>query len=205
MATIFHPKGGGQPSDTGLLRGAGYTMQVKKALRAGDHVVLYGKSDSSPSEGPCLQEVDGGRRLLFMRRHTAAHLFDGVLKATTGTSYEPLDSWLGDETYVAYRGDRPSDEALKSAEALANRTIAEGRPIEAVVVRADELQGMRHFWESVLQDLSEVRLVRIVGFDPIPCGGTHVRDLKEVGGVKVIGVEDTPEGFKVLFDVFQPV
>jgi Ser-tRNA(Ala) deacylase AlaX len=42
-STIFHPKGGGQPSDTGSLKGEGFTMQVRKALKSGDHVVLYGK------------------------------------------------------------------------------------------------------------------------------------------------------------------
>jgi alanyl-tRNA synthetase len=200
-STIFHPKGGGQPSDTGSLEGAGFKMKVKKALKAGDHVVLYGKCTGEPSEGPCTQEICWDERYLFMRRHAAAHLFDGVLTSVWGRAFEPLDSWLGEDPYVGYEGDLPSEGVVAKAEEEANRAISEGRGVTVELVKADEISGLRSFWSSVLQDQEIVRLVRIDGYDPIPCAGTHVRNLKEVGGLKVTSTEKTPEGFRVHFDV----
>jgi alanyl-tRNA synthetase len=200
-STIFHPKGGGQPSDTGSLEGEGFSMQVKKALKSGDHVVLYGRCTRAPSEGPCRQEIDWEKRLLYMRRHAAAHLFDGVLAKVSGRAFEPLDSWLGDDAYVAYQGDPPEDDTVTRAENEANRAIAEGRGIKVEVVKSEDLSGLRHFWSSVLQDQNEIRLVTVEGFEPIPCAGTHVRNLKEIVGVKVKSTERTPDGFRIHFDV----
>ena len=200
-STIFHPKGGGQPSDTGSLEGDGFTMQVKKALKTGYHVVLYGRCTGMPSEGPCRQEIEWDKRLLYMRRHAAAHLFDGVLAQVSGRAFEPLDSWLGEDAYVAYRGDFPGDETGTRAEKEANRAIAEGRAVNVEIVKPEMLSGLRHFWSSVLQDQKEIRLVTVEGFEPIPCAGTHVRNTKEIGGVKVSSTESTPDGFRIHFDV----
>jgi alanyl-tRNA synthetase len=200
-STIFHPKGGGQPSDVGTVAGEGFTMQVKKALKAGDHVVLYGKCAGTPSPGAATQTIDGERRRLYMRRHAAAHLFDGVLTKAAGRAFEPLDSWLGDDPYVGYQGEPPGEEVMKTAENLANQAIAEGRDVEVHVVQAGDLSGYRHFWASVLQDQLEFRLVTIKGFDPIPCGGTHVKSLSEVKAIRVSSIERTPDGFRIHFEV----
>jgi alanyl-tRNA synthetase len=200
-STIFHPKGGGQPSDTGTLKGEAFTMQVKKALKAGDHVILYGKCARAPTEGPCTQELEWGRRLLYMRRHTAAHLFDGVLAQATSKSYEPLDSWLGDDAYVAYRGEPPDEAIMARLAEAANGAISEGRAVTIDVVKPENLTGLRQFWSDALQGQREIRLVRVKGFDPIPCAGTHVKNLKDVRGVRIIATERTTEGFRIHFDV----
>jgi alanyl-tRNA synthetase len=200
-STIFHPKGGGQPSDTGSVKGEGFSMQVKKALKSGDHVVLYGRVAGPPSEGPCTQEIDWDRRFLYMKRHAAAHLFDGVLAKVSGRAFEPLDSWLGDDSYVAYQGEAPGDDTVTRAEKEANRVIKEGRGVNVQVVKAEELSGLRHFWSSVLQDQKEIRLVTVEGFEPIPCAGTHVKNISEIIEVKVSSTESTADGFKIHFEV----
>jgi alanyl-tRNA synthetase len=199
--TIFHPKDGGQPSDVGSVVGPGYVFRVKKAMKAQGHVVLYGKSEGRPAQGSCLQKVDGEKRRLYMRRHTAAHLLDGVLEEVTGRSLEPTDSWLGEPCYVSYMGERPSEETVKAAERRANAVIAGGRKVETYVVKPSELKELRQFWRPALEGLSEVRLVRIAGYEPIPCGGTHVKDLVEVVGVSLRAVQDLGGAFRLHFDV----
>ncbi len=200
-SSIFHPKGGGQPSDTGVVEGEGFTFRVKKALKGGDHVILYGKCDGTPALGPCREALDWDQRYLYMRRHAAAHLFDGVLAEVTGQVFEPLDSWLGDGSYVAYRGEAPDERKMKNVEVEANRAISEGRPLSIQVVRSEDLSDVRTFWSSVLQNEEKIRLVTIQGYRPIPCAGTHVRNLMEVKGLKVLSTEVTADGFKVHFDV----
>src|SRR5438093_9582414 len=41
--TIFYPKGGGQPSDKGIMAGAGFKLQVKKVMQSGSVIVHWGK------------------------------------------------------------------------------------------------------------------------------------------------------------------
>ena len=200
-STIFHPKGGGQPSDTGVVEGERFTFHVKKALKGGNHVILYGKCTGTPALGPCREELDWDQRYLYMRRHAAAHLFDGVLAEVTGQIFEPLDSWLGDDSYVAYRGDPPDERKMENVEVEANRAISEGRPLSVQIASTEDLSDIRTFWSSVLQTEEKIRLVTIQGYGPIPCAGTHVRNLNEVKALKLLSTEATADGFKVHFDV----
>jgi Ser-tRNA(Ala) deacylase AlaX len=48
-----------------------------------------------------------------------------------------------------------------------------------------------------------MRIVTIEGCKPIPCGGTHVRNTKEIGEFEFQKVEKTPDGtdFRMYFRV----
>jgi Ser-tRNA(Ala) deacylase AlaX len=53
-----------------------------------------------------------------------------------------------------------------------------------------------------LPDLDEVRTVTIEGCDPIPCGGTHVADIKEITKLTVTRAEEMPDqNFRLHFQV----
>lgn len=202
--TIFHPKGGGQPSDKGLLLGAGFRLEVRKAMLSGAVVVHWGKLlDGSPEPGPVKAEVDWDWRYLLMRRHSAAHLLDHSLAQVIGRDVETLDSWLGEPCYVAYRGDPPSQDQLAQVEKVENETIIRGGRIEAREVAADELH--HSFSDSPnlyrLPSLKQLRIVTIQGCRPIACGGTHIRDISEVKSITVKRSEKIPDGFRIHFDL----
>ena len=202
--TIFHPKGGGQPSDKGFLQGANFRLEVRKAMFSGAVVVHWGKLlDGSLEPGPVRVEVDWDWRYLLMRRHSAAHLLDHSLAQVIGRDVETLDSWLGDPCYVAYKGDPPSQDQLAQIEKVENETIMRGGIIEAREVAAGAVH--QSFSDSPnfdrLPSLKQLRLVTIEGCRPIACGGTHLRDISEVRGIKVKGLEKVPEGFRIHFDL----
>jgi alanyl-tRNA synthetase len=203
--TIFHPKGGGQPSDKGLLLGVGFSVEVRKAMFSGPVVVHWGRLlDGAPEPGPVKAELDWEWRYLLMRRHSAAHLLDHSLAQVVGREVETLDSWLGDSCYVAYKGDPPSQEQLAQIEKVENETITRGGRIEAREVAADEVHCS--FSDSPnfdrLPSLKQLRLVTIQGCRPIACGGTHLRNISEAKGIKIKGLENVPEGFRIHYDVF---
>jgi Ser-tRNA(Ala) deacylase AlaX len=53
-----------------------------------------------------------------------------------------------------------------------------------------------------LPDLDEVRIVTVEGCEPIPCGGTHVANIKEIGKLSGLRAEEMPEGtFRLHFSV----
>ncbi len=202
--TIFHPKGGGQPSDKGFLQGSGFRLEVRKAMFSGAIVVHWGKLlDGSPELGPVKADVDWDWRYLLMRRHSAAHLLDHSLAQVIGRDVETVDSWLGEPCYVAYRGDAPSQDQLVQIEKVENETIIRGGRIEAREVAADEVH--HSFSDSPnldrLPSLKQLRLVTIEGCRPIACGGTHLRDISEAKGIKVKRLEKIPEGFRIHFDL----
>ena len=184
--TIFHPKGGGQPSDRGLIRSHDYEVTVKKAIHYKGVVVLWTKLvRGSPVEGEAVCVLDWPYRHLVMRRHTAAHLLDHCLAEVVGTRVQTTDSWLDDPCYVGYAGDVPSEEALRGTEALANQMISKGASVTIRFLSSEEAKRLLHNAPNYerLPELPEIRTVTIDGCKPIPCGGTHVNNLLEVGGI----------------------
>ena len=104
--TLFHPKGGGQPSDRGTIRSDKFEVNVKKALYCQGVVVHWAKVIcGEPVVGPVTCEIDWALRHLVMRRHTAAHLLDHCLALETSRRVETTDSWLGDPCYLGYAGN----------------------------------------------------------------------------------------------------
>jgi alanyl-tRNA synthetase len=186
--TIFHPKGGGQPSDRGTIHSPEYELQVKKALYHNGVVVHWGRLvRGTPIEGESTCELDWTFRYLVMRRHTAAHLLDHCLAETTGARVQTTDSWLDEPCYVGYAGNAPSPQALRKAEVLANALISHGGVVRVAFMTPDEakelLQNAPNY--ERLPDLSEIRTVTIQGCQAIPCGGTHVANLTEIRGIHV--------------------
>jgi alanyl-tRNA synthetase len=203
--TIFHPKGGGQPSDRGRMTSTGFVLEIKKAIHHQGVVIHWGKILSgTPSTGPVSCELDWHYRYLIMRRHTAAHLLDHCLGKATLTRVETTDSWLDEPCYVGYKGNAPDSSHLTRAQDLAQKMIAAGAQVKIEFLSPEQskqvLQNAPNF--ERLPDLQEIRIVTIDGCDPIPCGGTHVSDIKEIRKMSILKAEQMPDStFRVHFAV----
>jgi alanyl-tRNA synthetase len=203
--TIFHPKGGGQPSDRGTIRSTEFSLEIKKAIHYQGVVVHWGKIvNGTPSLGPVSCELDWAYRYLVMRRHTAAHLLDHCLAKATTIHVETTDSWLDEPCYVGYKGEPPDSSSLNLAQEMAEKMIAAGAKVNITYLSPEQgkliLRNAPNF--ERLPDLEEIRIVTIEGCDPIPCGGTHVANVKEIGKLSIVGVERVQDSaFRVLFSV----
>ena len=178
--TAFHPKSGGQPSDRGIIQGEGFKIEVKKAMLAGSIIVHWGKLlEGSPNAGKVKGEIDWVWRYLLMRRHTAGHLLDHCLAIVTGKRVETTDSWLGDECYVGYKGEPPSIEHSKTVEELENRLIEQGASVKVETISYEDLKERAPEAPNIyrLPMLESFRIVTIEGCEPIPCGGTHIKNI----------------------------
>jgi alanyl-tRNA synthetase len=201
--TIFHPRSGGQPSDRGTIEGASFRVDLKRAMLSGEVVVHYGKFDGKPDLGLVTCKIDWPSRFLMMRRHTAAHLLDYCLAIDTNARVETTDSWLGDDPYVGYGGVPPSGLDLTRVEELANGFIQRSLSVDAKTLDRAAAERLIANAPNVsrLPKSDRLRIVTIEGQLPIPCGGTHVRSLGEIGALEVRRVESAEAGFRLHFEV----
>jgi alanyl-tRNA synthetase len=203
--TIFHPKGGGQPSDHGSMNGQGFVANVKKAIFHRGVIALWVKvTEGTAQLGPVTCEVDWAYRYLMMRRHTAAHLLDHCLARVTASTVQTTDSWLDEPCYVGYAGKAPNPETLVAIEALANALIQAGGAVAIKSLTAEEARSSLEEAPNFerLPELEEVRIVQIAGCEPIPCGGTHVSDIREIRKMTVPRAEQVdPKAFRLHFSV----
>ncbi len=203
-STIFHPKSGGQPSDRGTISSDAFRVQIKKSMLVGNCIVLWGRIlEGEPRLGDVQEEIDWEWRYMLMRRHTAAHLFDHCLSRVLGVDVDTTDSWLGDPCYAGYKGQAPAGALLAKAARVENELISRGFRVETETIARPALAELAakapNLWR--LPEMDEYRLVTIEGYTPIPCGGTHLRDVSEIKGFRLEKIEQLPDSFRVYFEL----
>jgi len=189
--TIFYPAGGGQAGDTGfLLRADGERIAIADT-RKGDaidrvlHIPAPGMPQPQPGETLTL-EIDWQRRYALMRLHTALHVLSCVVVApVTGGNIAPQKARL----------DFDIDMGLLDAERIERETnalIARGVETETVWITDEELDARPELVKTMSvqppRGAGQVRLLRIHGIDLQPCGGTHVRNIAEIEGIRVLRI-----------------
>ena len=81
--TVFYPRGGGQPGDSGTLRWNGGECVVTDATKSRDDgEIVHAVDPSTPApaiDSSVTAEIDWDRRYQHMRTHTALHALSGVV------------------------------------------------------------------------------------------------------------------------------
>jgi misacylated tRNA(Ala) deacylase len=189
--TIFYPVGGGQQGDTGtLVRASGERIAIASTCKgdAVDSVVHVPAPDTPrPEFGETLTlEIDWERRYSLMRLHTALHVMSCVVVApVTGGNISPDKARL----------DFDIDMSLLDARRIEDETnalIARGIETETVWITDQELDARPELVKTMSvqppRGAGRVRLLRIPGIDLQPCGGTHVKNIAEIGAIRVLKI-----------------
>ncbi len=190
--TIFYAKGGGQPHDTGVIfRGKDTFNVVYVGKFSGeisheiDHVGLQ--------PGDKVQCVlNWERRYKFMRSHTAAHVLASLLNKGTGAL---ITGNQLEEDYVRFDFSIEKFDKALLEEYLAKANNLFGTDVlvkwyELPRKEALEIPGIIKMAEAFPPNLPMLRIVEIEGLDKQADGGTHVRNLKEIGKVELIKTEN---------------
>ena len=189
--TIFYPLGGGQVGDTGaLLRANGERIPIAdtrkgEAIDSVLHLPAPAMQRPEPGETVTL-EIDWERRYKLMRLHTALHVMSCVVVApVTGGNIAPEKARL----------DFDIDMSLLDADRIERETnamIGRGIETETVWITDEELDARPELVKTMSvqppRGTGRVRLLRIPGIDLQPCGGTHVRNIAEIGAIRVLKI-----------------
>ena len=190
--TIFYPKGGGQPHDTGEL------VKEKEVYK----VVYVGKFSGEISHEVDHAGLQAGdevycvlnweRRYKLMRSHTAAHVFASLLNKGTGalTTGNQLEE---DHVRFDFSLKKFDRDLLEEYLEKANKLLCTDVPVKWYELPKEEalkIPGVVKMAKAFPPDLPCLRIVEIVGFDRQADGGTHVRNLREVGKIMLIKTEN---------------
>lgn len=172
--TIFHPKGGGQPSDAGTIQGISVTHVHKLTpdkSRLDLFEVWHCFSQEIPfKEGDLVElKIDPVKRKLYSRMHTAGHVL-----ATVTQKHDPnLEGFHGNHDpqngFVKFKilQERNYDKnLLQVLQPKINQYLSENLPITSEI----QPSGLR---------------VMLMGDTTMACGGTHVDELREIGTLEI--------------------
>ncbi|KAI0751561.1 alanyl-tRNA synthetase domain-containing protein [Daedaleopsis nitida] len=192
--TIIFPEGGGQPSDTGLLKSPdGELWDVIEAKRHGGHPVHYVRLKSEQNVDDALKALGPGanitvtlgeegskRRLDHTCTHTSQHLLSAVLENKLNI---PTLAWATaaypNPSYVEISRALTTEE-IAYVQEEANKLVFEG---VSVHVEVEEFDPQVHVYTGTSVGIPADytggvrRVVVIDGVDRSACCGTHVPSL----------------------------
>jgi len=192
-ATAFYPTGGGQPCDTGTLRGSDgrefRVLEVSKTPAGISHLLdTSGLLAGSMVHG----RVDWARRLAHMRHHTALHILSGVVFRRFGSGITGGQIYV-DRARMDFSLPEFSHEVAEDLIERMNEVVRQNIPIRVRFVSRAEIQrdpSLIQVAAHLVPDVETVRLIDIEGFDVQADGVTRARSPEEVGLARLVGVEN---------------
>lgn len=202
--TLFYAQGGGQPFDQGTIEGVNGIFRVKE-VRFMEGIVKHG----GVFESGCFEvgekvvlKVDPVRRALHSRLHSGGHIVDMALKRLN-LHWKPFKGYHFPEgPYDEYVGTIEGDaEALRAKiEQTCAEVIADNAETWIEFLPAGELMARGYDVPPIAPE-KPLRLVHYGEEFAMPCGGTHVKYLGDIGVVKIRKVKQDKDHVRVAYEV----
>lgn len=200
--TAFYPQGGGQPADHGNIYGDNFEANIIHVAYAQDEIrhyldlPIYNIAINSKIKGI----VDKNRRILNARFHTAAHLIGNIaeinyptLKAIKGHSFPG-------EAYVEFSATE-NDFCTTELQSKINDSIKNNFQISSFQIDQESFEKKFYKLPYTIPGEREFRSIQIGEMPPVPCGGTHLFCLNEIGEVVIIKAKHKNNLLRVSYEV----
>lgn len=210
--TLFHPQGGGQPSDKGF-----FTIGDRKysviglaedekhtyvkhyyepgsfdLIKAGDEEHTYtrcryesGVMDLVKVGQVALQVIELEPRRLYARLHSGGHLLADVIH----------------ELYPHLEGMKGNHFEGKSCVVFEGKPIPNAAEIKKTVAEKVQEQINANLPVQIIFDEEGRRSIQMGAFSPSGCGGTHVQNTSEIGIFSIRSVGKDSGNLKIGYDI----
>lgn len=203
--TIFYPQGGGQRYDTGYISSSGGKFVVEEVRFVDGLVQHLGQFASGVfAEGDHVTlNIDKENRIFYSKLQSAGHLIDVAvrrcgylnLKPTKGAHYP---EW----SEVEYEGTIMADEiehAVAQIQSDLDSMILHGNEVKIAMTSRAEAQQQCYFLPAHMPDDKPIRIVAVWDDLFIPCGGTHVRNISELSGLRITRIKSKKGTTKISY------
>lgn len=189
---LFYPKGGGQQWDTGkLIRGSEEFKVIFVGKFEGEISHEVDREGLNPGDKVhCI--LDWERRYKHMRGHTAGHVLASMFQKETGaliTGNEIAE----DKVRFDFALENFDRTVLENCVKRANEELKKDVELKVYTLPREEamkIEGIVKLANALPPNVSELRIVEIPGIDIQADGGTHVKNLKEVGEIELLKLEN---------------
>jgi alanyl-tRNA synthetase len=204
--TPFYVEAGGQVSDTGVIEGQGWTVDVEDARHPiGGLIVHVGEVvEGSPTVGAdCTITVDGERRLDIQRNHTATHLLHAQLRAVLGSHVQQRGSLVApDRLRFDFSHEQPlAPDELDQITHNVNEAILANMPVVAEWKTLDAAKSegaMALFGEKYGDRVRTINIWRDSEhrYSYELCGGNHVEQTGVIGPFVITSESSIAQGIR---------
>lgn len=190
--TPFYATSGGQVSDKGTINGLEVIDVIK--LPHGQHLHVIEANFNEGDE--VLAIVDPKKRLYTIRNHSAAHLFHQAIKDIFGKHTNQQGSQVSDKSwrFDFNHYENESEARILEVEKLVKHYI-QTTPLD-VIIREMPLEEAKRIGAMALFGEKYGDIVRVVdmGWSKELCGGTHVKNTREIIDFAIASYESIGSG-----------
>ena len=187
--TPFYAESGGQIGDTGSIESSSKeVIEIIDTIKDNDYIIHVTNKMPNNQDSPFIGIVDSKRRQQITSNHTSTHLLNLALKKILGTNIEQRGSMISEESF---RFDfshqiKLSKEELNKVEEYVNNLIKES--IDLIEERSADYKEVIKKGAIGLFSEKYGEKVRTIKFNESYelCGGTHVKNTKDIGSFKII-------------------
>jgi alanyl-tRNA synthetase len=182
--TIFHPKGGGQPDDSGTING----VSVIKLVDEDDEIKHYLDSAAQLSfeVGHTVQlTIDVAKRTEHAALHSTGHILHGVLLSPRyGLGPQTACNHFPQQASVTYKANGNPMPDIKTLTQDIQAIIERRTPLRIITVDGE-------------------RYLEVDGYAPVRCGGTHIKNAAELTDFAIRGIkyDKKSDTFRVSYKV----
>ena len=200
-STPFYPEGGGQVGDRGTADSQNAKLEILDTQKDGSGLIFHAIEVEEGEIGvgdSVRMRVDEERRRQTERNHTATHLLHAALRQRLGDSVRQAGSLVHpDRLRFDFTHDRPlTEDDRRCVQDLMAEWVRRAVPTktgERAYNEAVEAGAMALFGEKYGD---RVRTVEIPGFSLELCGGCHVGNTGEIGGIRLLGERGVASGVR---------
>ena len=187
--TIFYGKSGGQPGDIGEILADGQKIDVIETIKTGGDIknILENINVLSINQ-KITARINWDKRYKYMRMHSALHLICasiplGVTGGQIGYEKSRLDFNDPEKKINRDELQKKINELMKQDHEIIYEyidiNILESKPelVRTMSVKPPKIEG-------------KLRFVKIGNIDFQPCGGTHVKNTREIGEIQIGKIEN---------------
>ncbi len=189
--TPFYVEAGGQVSDTGVITGDGWRIDVEDMRRPLGGLIIHAGEvvEGTPRTGDAATaRVDTERKADIIRNHTATHLLHAALRHHLGTHVQQRGSLVApDRLRFDFAHDaRMTPEQVAAVEAEVNEIIMHNLRVNVAQKSLAEARAegaMALFGEKYGERVRTITVASDDGrrYSYELCGGNHVRETAEIG------------------------
>jgi Ser-tRNA(Ala) deacylase AlaX len=203
--TIFYPQGGGQPYDQGIIENNAGKFIVEE-VRFVDGIVKHigtFKEGAFGANDKVVCIIDQKRRELHSRLHSAGHVVDMAIDSLKIEWIPGKGYHFPDGPYIEYTGDLEGinkDELKVKIESLCDQFIKEARDVKLVFMEKEQMKEVCRHVPDYLPADKPTRIV-IYGDFGVPCGGTHVNNLRDIGKISIRKIDKKGSNIRIGYEV----
>ena len=190
-STPFYAEGGGQVGDEGYFIGELGKIKISNAKKLPDGTIYHEAyvEEGQVKVGDIVEiKIDRDKKLSSARNHTATHLLQAALKKVVGNQVNQAGSLVTPERLrFDFSNFEPvTAQQLADVEELVNEEILKAADVtirQMPIDEAKKLGAMALFGEKY-GDI--VRVVSVEDFSCELCGGSHVKNVGQIGRFKIV-------------------